>query len=69
MKKVDSRFSADYERAKKRELARLKKGFNLGFVKPKSRDELHDRGKMRADSESGPGSGAEEKPAADWFLA
>jgi len=32
--------SDGYERAKKRAPTRLKKGFNLGFVKPKSRDEL-----------------------------
>ena len=33
----------DYERAKKRALARLRKGFNLGFVPPATRDDLHER--------------------------
>ena len=32
----------DYERAKKRAIARMKKGMNLGF-KPVPRDELHER--------------------------
>ncbi len=59
------KISDDYERAKKRALARLKKGFDLGFVKPKSRDELHDREKLRMESDSSRGSGTQEKPAAD----
>jgi predicted transcriptional regulator len=33
----------DYERAMKRALARMKKGWALGWQKPKSRDELHER--------------------------
>jgi Family of unknown function (DUF6364) len=32
-----------YERAKKRALALMKEGWNLGWKKPKSRDELHER--------------------------
>lgn len=32
-----------YERAKKRALARLRKGMNLGWTPPASRDELHER--------------------------
>jgi hypothetical protein len=32
-----------YARAKKRALARLKEGFELGWKKPSSRDELHER--------------------------
>jgi len=37
----------DYERAMKRALARMKKGWTLGWQKPKSRDELHDREGLR----------------------
>jgi len=37
----------DYERAMKRALARMKKGWPLGWEKPKSRDELHDREGLR----------------------
>ena len=33
----------EYERAMKRALARMKKGWDLGWQKPKSRDELHER--------------------------
>lgn len=33
----------DYEAARKRQEAMLEKGFNLGFRKPASRDELHER--------------------------
>jgi len=33
----------NYARAKKRALARLRKGFEIGFVRPASRDELHER--------------------------
>ena len=33
----------DYERAMKRAIARMKKGWALGWQKPKSRDELHER--------------------------
>ena len=33
----------EYEAARKRQTALLEKGFNLGFRKPASRDELHDR--------------------------
>ena len=33
----------EYEKAMKRAIARMKKGWNLGWQKPKSRDELHDR--------------------------
>lgn len=32
-----------YEEAKKRQIALMKKGFELGWQKPKSRDELHER--------------------------
>jgi len=32
-----------YEQAKKRALAILRKGFDLGFERPASRDELHER--------------------------
>jgi hypothetical protein len=32
-----------YERARKRALALMKEGWNLGWKKPKSRDELHER--------------------------
>lgn len=37
------RNDAAYERARTRSLARLEKGFDLGWEKPGSRDELHDR--------------------------
>lgn len=33
----------EYEKAMKRALARMKKGWGLGWQKPKSRDELHER--------------------------
>jgi hypothetical protein len=33
----------EYDRAKKRALARLEQGFDLGWTPPKSRDELHER--------------------------
>jgi predicted transcriptional regulator len=33
----------EYESARKRQTANLEKGFNLGFRKPASRDELHER--------------------------
>jgi predicted transcriptional regulator len=33
----------EYEAARKRQTALLEKGFNLGFRKPLSRDELHER--------------------------
>jgi hypothetical protein len=33
----------EYETARKRQTALLEKGFNLGFRKPASRDELHER--------------------------
>ena len=32
-----------YERARKRAQARLRKGLNLGWMPPHSRDELHER--------------------------
>jgi hypothetical protein len=32
-----------YERSRRRALARLRKGFDLGWKRPKSRDELHER--------------------------
>lgn len=32
-----------YERAKKRALARLKRGYDLGYTPPASRDEFYDR--------------------------
>ena len=33
----------DYESAKKRAVERMRKGFDLGWTPPKSRDELHER--------------------------
>jgi len=33
----------DYEQAKQRALARLEKGYDLGFQPVRSRDELHER--------------------------
>jgi hypothetical protein len=33
----------DYERAERRALARLDKGYDLGWTPPASRDELHER--------------------------
>jgi len=32
-----------YEEAKRRALANLRKGFDLGYTRPASRDELHER--------------------------
>jgi predicted transcriptional regulator len=32
-----------YEQAKRRALARLKRGYNLGYKPPKSRDEFYER--------------------------
>jgi len=32
-----------YDKARRRALARLRQGFNLGWTRPKSRDELHAR--------------------------
>ena len=32
-----------YEEAKNRVVARMRKGYDLGFTPPKSRDELHER--------------------------
>lgn len=32
-----------YARSKRRALARLRKGFELGWIRPASRDELHER--------------------------
>lgn len=32
-----------YESARRRALARLREGFDLGFTRPRSRDELHER--------------------------
>lgn len=33
----------NYEEAKKRQIALMRKGFDLGWQKPESRDELHER--------------------------
>jgi len=33
----------EYEMARRRQMALLAKGFNLGFRKPASRDEIHER--------------------------
>jgi hypothetical protein len=33
----------EYEQAKKRAIARMKQGWDLGWQRPKSRDELHER--------------------------
>jgi len=60
--------SGEYDRAKQRALARMKKACNLGFVKPKSRDELYDRETLRKDSESGRDSCSDQRPAADWCV-
>jgi hypothetical protein len=32
-----------YDRARKRAVSRLRKGFDLGWIPPRSRDELHER--------------------------
>jgi hypothetical protein len=32
-----------YDRARRRAVARLRKGFDLGWTPPRSRDELHER--------------------------
>ncbi len=32
-----------YDQAKNRVIARMRKGYDLGFTPPKSRDELHER--------------------------
>lgn len=32
-----------YDRARRRAMARLEKGFDLGWTPPRSRDELHER--------------------------
>lgn len=32
-----------YDRARRRAMARLSQGFNLGWIPPRSRDELHER--------------------------
>jgi len=32
-----------YERSRRRAVARLRKGFDLGWTPPRSRDELHER--------------------------
>jgi hypothetical protein len=32
-----------YERSRRRAIARLRKGFDLGWTPPRSRDELHER--------------------------
>ncbi|MDP3717017.1 MAG: DUF6364 family protein [Acidobacteriota bacterium] len=32
-----------FDKARRRALARLREGFDLGFTPPKSRDELHER--------------------------
>lgn len=37
------RDSEGYEQAKRRALARLKRGYNLGYKPPASRDEFYDR--------------------------
>jgi hypothetical protein len=39
----DVRKRKGYEEAKKYALARMKKGYNLGWTPPRSRDELHER--------------------------
>jgi hypothetical protein len=65
MKVTKRALSAEYERAKKSALARMEKGYKLGFVKPQSRDELHDRETLRQSSESGRDACSNQKPAAD----
>lgn len=52
----------EYEQAKKRALARMKAAGNLGFVKPKSRDELHDREQLRKEWEADRNLENEKKP-------
>ena len=37
------RHRRSYDRSKRRALARLRKGFDLGWIRPASRDELHER--------------------------
>jgi len=37
----------EYEKAMKRSIARMKEGWNLGWQKPKSRDDLHERHSVR----------------------
>jgi hypothetical protein len=37
------RHRRDYDRSRKRAVARLRKGFDLGWTHPRSRDELHTR--------------------------
>ncbi len=37
------RLRTRYDRARKRAIARLRKGFNLGWTPPRSRHELHTR--------------------------
>jgi hypothetical protein len=32
-----------YDEARKRAIARMRKGYDLGFTRPKARDELHER--------------------------
>jgi len=32
-----------YDEARKRAIARMRKGYDLGFTRPRSRDELHER--------------------------
>lgn len=38
-----ARAQKKYERSRKRAIARLRTGFNLGWARPVSRDELHER--------------------------
>jgi hypothetical protein len=45
----------------------MKKGYNLGFIEPQSRDELHDRAKLRVVSEQGRGPGNGEKASGDYL--
>ena len=43
LEEIVRRQRKDYEKAKRRALARLKKGCDLGWKSPASRDELHER--------------------------
>ncbi len=52
----------EYEQAKKRALERMKKAVNLGFVKLRARDELHDRAQLMKEREADPYLENEKKP-------
>lgn len=43
--RIEEADEADYEAAKKRALARMERGFDLGGMKPMSREEIYERGR------------------------